>query len=161
MELFALSFLLKSNKVQCPTYDMNFTQKKGRAVNIKDVEWLTVKLADNSEEISSIKHELKQLKMNKNMHNNKHILIPQNLLMLKQKQRLFKIPPEQHEVSVTITPTCLCDIKEFFKCQMTMFHVNINTSSTRHKLQGRSKDMVIVSSWTKLKAISVLGIGNI
>jgi hypothetical protein len=140
MELFALSFLLKSNKVQCPTYDMNFT---------------------HSEEISSIKHELKQLKMNKNMHNNKHILIPQNLLMLKQKQRLFKIPPEQHEVSVTITPTCLCDIKEFFKCQMTMFHVNINTSSTRHKLQGRSKDMVIVSSWTKLKAISVLGIGNI
>jgi accessory gene regulator protein AgrB len=34
---------------------------------------------------------------------------------------------------------------------MTMFPVNINTSSTGHKLQGRLKDMVIVSSWPKLK----------
>ena len=34
---------------------------------------------------------------------------------------------------------------------MTMFPVNINTSSTGHKLQGRSKDIVIVSSWPKLK----------
>ena len=67
------------------------------------------------------------------------------------KNRLFKIPPEQHKVSVTVTPTRLCDIKESFKCQMTMFPVNTNTSSTGHKLQGRSKDMVIVSSWPKLK----------
>jgi hypothetical protein len=34
---------------------------------------------------------------------------------------------------------------------MTMFPVNINTSSTGHKLQGRSKDIIIVSSWPKLK----------
>ena len=34
---------------------------------------------------------------------------------------------------------------------MTMFPVNIITSSTRHKLQGRLKYMVIVSSWPKLK----------
>jgi hypothetical protein len=34
---------------------------------------------------------------------------------------------------------------------MTLFPVNINTSSTGHKLQGRSKDIVIVSSWPKLK----------
>ena len=34
---------------------------------------------------------------------------------------------------------------------MTMFPVNINTSSTGHKLQGRSKDIIIVTSWPKLK----------
>jgi hypothetical protein len=89
--------------------------------------------------------------MNGNMHNNERILTLQNLLILKQKQWLFKIPPEQHETSVTLTPSCLCEIKETFKCQMTMFPVNINTSSTGHKLQGRLKDMVIVSSWPKLK----------
>ena len=90
-------------------------------VNIKDVEWLTVKLADISEEISSSKCELKQLNTNGNKHantSNEHILPLQNLLILKQKQRLFKIPPEQHEVSVTVTPTCLRDIKETFKCQI-------------------------------------------
>ena len=79
-------------------------------MNVKDVKWLTVELADNSEEISSIKCELEQLKTNEIMHNNQHILTLQNLLMLKQKQRLFKIPPEQQKVSATVTPTCLCDI---------------------------------------------------
>jgi hypothetical protein len=120
-------------------------------VNIKDVKWLTVNLANDSEQISSIKCKLEQLKTNGNIHNNKHILTLHNLLILNQKQRLFKIPPEQLEVSVTVTPTRLYNIKETFKCQMTMFPVNINTSSTGHKLEGRSKDMVIVSSWPKLK----------
>ena len=34
---------------------------------------------------------------------------------------------------------------------MTMFPVKIDTSSTGLTLQGRSKDIVIVSSWPKLK----------
>ena len=34
---------------------------------------------------------------------------------------------------------------------MTLFPVNINTSSTGHKLQGRSKNIIIVSSWPKRK----------
>ena len=87
-----------------------FYGRKVWSVNVKDVKWLTVELADNSEEISSIKCELEQLKTNEIMHNNQHILTLQNLLMLKQKQRLFKIPPEQQKVSATVTPTCLCDI---------------------------------------------------
>jgi hypothetical protein len=123
-------------------------------VNIKDVKWLTIKLADDSEEISRIKCKLDQLKTNGNKHantNNKLILTLKTLLILKQKHRLFKIPPEQHKVSVTLTPICLCGINETFKCQMTMFPLNINTSSTGHKLQGRSKDMVIMSSYPKPK----------
>ena len=34
---------------------------------------------------------------------------------------------------------------------MTLFPVNINTSSTGHKLQGRSKDILIITSWPKFK----------
>ena len=37
-----------------------FYGRKVWTVNIKDVEWLTVKLADDSEEISSIKCKLEQ-----------------------------------------------------------------------------------------------------
>jgi hypothetical protein len=41
-----------------------FYGRKVWTVNIKDVEWQTVELADDSEEISSIKRELEQLKTN-------------------------------------------------------------------------------------------------
>ncbi len=36
-------------------------EKKVWTGNAKDVEWLTVQLADNSEEITSIKHKLDKL----------------------------------------------------------------------------------------------------
>ncbi len=48
MELFAVSYLSKSNKVQHHMYGMTSTKKEW-TVNAKDVEWLTVELADNLE----------------------------------------------------------------------------------------------------------------
>jgi len=39
-------------------------------VNVKDVEWLTVEFADDSEEISNIQHELDRLKQNSNTNEN-------------------------------------------------------------------------------------------
>ena len=124
--------------------------RKVWSVNIKDVEWLTVQLADNSEEISNLEREIDDFEKDPTI-NPERLVTLQRLLQFKRKQRLFKIQPEQHEVSIAVTPTRLCDIKETFRCHMTLFPVNINTSSTGHKLQGRSKDIVIVSSWPKLK----------
>ena len=34
-----------------------------------------------------------------------------------------------------------------FKCKMTQFPVNCNDATTGHKLQGMSKDVVIITSW--------------
>ncbi len=45
------------------------------------------------------------------------------------KTEFFKIPSEQHKVAVTVPPTCLCDIKETFKCQTTLVPVK----STPHQ----------------------------
>jgi hypothetical protein len=86
-----------------------FYGRKIWTVNIKDVKWLTVELADDSDRIISIKRELEQFKTNGNMHNNGTLTL-QNLLILKQKQRRFQIPQEQDKVSVTVTPSYLCDI---------------------------------------------------
>ena len=86
IELFALWFLLKSNKLQHHTW-CEFNGRKVWTVNIKDVKCLTVKLANDSEEISSIKHKLKQLKTNKNMHNNKHILTHCKIFLYSNKNR--------------------------------------------------------------------------
>jgi hypothetical protein len=124
--------------------------RKVWSVNIKDVEWLTVQLADNSEEITNLEREIDEFEKHPNT-NPERLDTLQRLLQFKRKQRLFKIEPEQHEVTIAVKPTRLCDIKETFRCHMTMFPVNINTSSTGHKLQGRSKDIIIVTSWPKLK----------
>ena len=119
--------------------------RKVWSVNIKDVEWLTVQLADNSEDITNLERKIDKFEKGPNT-NPERLHTLQQLLQFKRKHRLFKIPPEQHEVAITVTPTRLYDIKETFRCHMTMFPVNINTSSTGHKLQGRSKDIIIVIS---------------
>ena len=49
--------------VQCEFYG-----KKVWQVNVKDVEWLAVELADDSEEITNIKNELYELEHNGHEH---------------------------------------------------------------------------------------------
>ena len=130
-----------------------FYGRKVWTVNIRDVQYLTVELSDDSDDIKSLKKEIDHLKQNPANSNtsNSEIQKLERLLQLKTQQRQFRIPPEQHEVKVTVTPTRFCDLKETFKCHMTLFPVNINTSSTGHKLQGRSKDILIITSWPKFK----------
>ncbi len=130
-----------------------FYGRKVWTVNIRDVQYLTVELSDDSEDIKSLKKEIDHLKQNPTNTNasNSEIQKLERLLQIKTHQRQFRIPPEQHEVKITVTPTRFCDLKETFKCHMTLFPVNINTSSTGHKLQGRSKDILIITSWPKYK----------
>jgi hypothetical protein len=43
---------------------------------------------------------------------------------------------------------------------MTLFPVNINTASMGHKLQGMSKDIIMLTSWPKSKTVHASGTGN-
>ena len=36
-----------------------------------------------------------------------------------------------------------------FTCQMTQFPINLNDATTGHKLQGMSKDVIIITSWPR------------
>ena len=36
-----------------------------------------------------------------------------------------------------------------FICQMTQFPINLNDATTGHKLQGMSKDVIIITLWPK------------
>jgi hypothetical protein len=67
--------------------------RKVWSVNIKDVEWLTVKLADNSEEITILKCEINKFEKDPNK-NPERLVTLKRLLQFKRKQRLFKIPPK-------------------------------------------------------------------
>ena len=79
-----------------------------QTVNVKDVEWLIIKLTDDTEEISAIQCERGQLKEISNItENSMHAKIEKNekLLQFKCKQRRFKITTEQHKVNITMMPT--------------------------------------------------------
>ena len=50
---------------------------------------------------------------------------------------------------VTVKPHHMASNYIKFKCRMTQIPVNVNDATTGHKLQGMSKDVMIVTSWPK------------
>ena len=57
--------------------------------------------------------------------------------------------PEVYSPNVTVHPHRLATTTMTFRCKMKQFLVNLNDATTGHKLQGMSKDVVIVTSWPK------------
>ena len=76
----------------------------------------------------------------------KFALIVQQLSTL-SKTRRFKLEPQNYRVAVTMKPHHHATTKLQFTCQMTQFPVNLNDATTGHKLQGMSKDHIIITSW--------------
>ena len=75
------------------------------------------------------------------------------LRKLKEKLReetlhhLFRIEPEEWHTVVKVKVHPLAPRKTEFKCKMKQLPVNCNDATTGHKLQGMSKDVIIVTSW--------------
>eukprot|EP00956_Cyclotella_meneghiniana_P032178 scaffold87347_cov52-Cyclotella_meneghiniana.AAC.1 len=140
-----------------------YNNKKIWTVSIEDVLWITVELADNSEEIDALKAQVEELQQKTNdavanedssstiktLRENLKLL--KNELHIMHRSRQFKITPERRNVEVTVRPSRVSSIQDTFKMQINMIPVNIATACTGHKLQGRSKDTLIVTSWPKFK----------
>ena len=128
-----------------------YNGKKVWSANIRDVEYITVELLDNSDEIDSAKHSLKLLKEEYNDHTTRETI--DRIAQLEDKitkmtlDRRFNIEPEKHEATVTVRPSRMSSIEDCYDLNMTLLPVNISTASTGHKLQGRSKDTLIITSW--------------
>ena len=65
------------------------------------------------------------------------------------KTRRFKLEPQNHRVVVSMKPHNHATTKLQFTCQMTQFPINLNDATTGHKLQGMSKDVIIITSWPR------------
>ncbi len=59
--------------------------------------------------------------------------------------RRFKLEPEQFSPEVTVKDYYVSSKK--FRCKMMQIPANSNDATTGHKLEGMSKDDIIVSSW--------------
>ena len=63
------------------------------------------------------------------------------------KTRRFKLLPQKYSVVVTMSPHNIATTKIKFGCSMTQFPINVNDGTPGHKLQGMSKDYLIITSW--------------
>ena len=54
-------------------------------------------------------------------------------------------------MTVTVRPSRASTIEDRYDLKMRLLPVNISTASTGHKLQGRSKDTLIITSWPNFK----------
>ena len=61
--------------------------------------------------------------------------------------RKFKLKPEQCSPKVSIKQYTTSSKKIEFCCKMTQFQINSNDATTWHKLEGISKDLIVITSW--------------
>ena len=91
--------------------------------------------------------------MPQNDHQSEKKTIKSNLDDLNNKlakeliDRRFKLEPEQFSPEVTVKHYHAFSKKTVFRCKMIQIPANSNDATTGHKLQGMSKDVIIVSSW--------------
>jgi len=65
----------------------------------------------------------------------------------KNFKRLFKLKPDSVAVTISLCPASGCRPIDWEGATITQFPVNTNIATTGHKLQGMSKDKLIVVSW--------------
>jgi hypothetical protein len=63
------------------------------------------------------------------------------------RSQRFKLEPEQCFPKISIKRYNTSSKKVGFCCKMIQIPANINDATTGHKLQGMSKDVIVVSSW--------------
>ena len=125
------------------------------AVSIEDIQWITVELMDNSDEVDTLEQKIKdttekrrqsQARDTRRSDESRLLAMKRELDTLRKKRR-FKIKPERRGVTITMTPSRVSSLQTTINLQMTLLPVNISTAATGHKLQGRSKDSIIITSW--------------
>jgi hypothetical protein len=62
-------------------------------------------------------------------------------------EQKFKLGPEHFSPIISLKLYNTFSKKKPFQCKMKQIPANSNDATTSHKLQGMSKDVVIVSSW--------------
>ena len=118
-----------------------------RTINAKDVDYLELELLDDTERIQTLRYQLESITKNQNTPPQQIQQITHEINRLR-KQRRFHLQPTTNTCSVD------CKISQFtdemsFKAKFTQFPVNIAIAMTGHKLQGRTLDNIIITSWPK------------
>lgn len=133
----------------------NYYNRKVWTVCATDVEWiecehvvktatilkLEAHLGKLAKKLKTATTKKKRRKLLKQIKTTKKRLQSQSVL------RRFKLEPETNSCAVSVKPHALSPRKEDYACLVTQLPLNLNDATTGHKLQGMSKDIVIITSW--------------
>jgi hypothetical protein len=72
----------------------------------------------------------------------------------------FKLKPEQFSPEVSVKHHHAFSKKVTFRCKMKQIPANSNNATAGHKLQGMSKDAIIVLSWPTGGLAAMIKIGS-
>ena len=135
----------------------NYYGKKVWSVNADDVEWVECEHVNKTHLISQLEsqiNELKQqLKLPQNNNQSKKQTTKSKLDDLNNKLtkeingRRFKLEHDQFSPEISVKHYHASSKKVTFRCKMKQIPANSNDATTGHKLQGMSKDAIIVLSW--------------
>ena len=121
--------------------------KKVWTVRASDVEYVEFEHHPKTRCITSLEEKLKRLK-DKDETSNEAKACEQELRREKQSRR-FRLKPKTVTCKVNVSPNDQVDAKRKMKCSITQIPVNSSDAITGHKLQGLTKDNIIVYSWNK------------
>ena len=154
--LCRLVSLKLTNNATSHTYK-KYYGKKVWTVCANDVEWIEVEhviktetMIELEKDIERLTHQISTAKDEQTKGDIKaRITNTQAHHMSLRKTRRFKIEPEKKNVWVRVKTHPRAFTKAKFKCQMTQLSVNLAQATTGHKLQGMTKDVLIVTSWPR------------
>jgi len=131
----------------------NYYGKKVWTVNAADVEWFECEYVNKTSLVAQLKSQINELKCQLDLLPNNHQSKKQriksklddlNNLAKEMISCRFKLEPEQFTPEVSVKHYQASSKKVAFQCKMKQIPSNSNDATTDHKLQGMSKDAIIV-----------------
>ena len=126
----------------------NLDRKKVWTVRASDVEFVQFEHYPKTKEIFSLERKLTRLKECNNTNVN-DINNVQQQLQQKKSARQFKLAPQSRTCWVNVSPNDQVSTTRRMKCRVTQLPVISSDAITGHKLQGLTKDNLVVYSWNK------------
>ncbi|KAL7493251.1 hypothetical protein ACHAWT_002307 [Skeletonema menzelii] len=134
----------------------NWEGKKVQCVSVRDVEYVEVERFPESSKMTSLRvsiDELEELESKETLDDeqNKLLQILKRDFVAEKASRIVRLAPSKTRgVKIEVNVTGMRNEKKnkIKKATITQVPINMNDATTGHKLQGMSKDKLIVTNWT-------------
>ena len=126
----------------------NYYGKKVWTIDAKDVEYIQCEHVNKTGYILQLEAQIQELEKIQDKHQNNDKLdeLKEKLAKIKDSRK-FNLEPEKFSPEVNLKLFRTSFKKQAMRCKMTQIPANSNDGTTGHKLQGMSKDVIIVTSW--------------
>ena len=126
----------------------NWDGKKVWTVCASDVEFVQFEHYPKTREIISLEHKLARLEQDESANFDAMNSVKKQLQQHVSARR-FKLTPQSRTCTVNVSPNDHVSTTTKMKCNILQLPVNSSDAITGHKLQGLTKDNLIVYSWNK------------